>query len=311
MPDAIESRAFRAAARKNCIMYLGIPVYVQNIPDLQKLVLPTYRAQSPDGAVSQLFSTLVNMNTQIAQLRKGLRMSDPKPVPGVNYNEIEAMSLTLNGDVYFETARQYKEFNNTVSSIGANYGWVQTSSAELGTSVYRPAKNDFTNSDPVQAAIKGAVLGSISQMMDAATVISATDAIKEGSAEETAYFKARDRMDGGSIFNMAAIQYYSNTPKGVQTAWAGMGSELTPTQLIDGIARFKSNVPYMPTSITITPGAYVEDGSGIYPTRCTVSIQMANPLGGLLANYTVTADGVSNAGDDKKAIQHPSMYPPK
>lgn len=311
MPDAIESRVFRAAARKNCIMYLGIPVYVQNIPDLQKLALPTYRAQSPDGAVSQLFSTLVNMNTQIAQLRKGLRMSDAKPVPGVSYNEIESMSLTLNGDVYFETARQYQEFAGTVSSIGANYGWVQTSSAELGASVYRPAKNDFTNSDPVQAAIKGAVLGQVSQMMDAGTVLMATDAIKEGSLEETKYFEARDRMNGGSIFNMAAIQYYSNTPKGVQTAWAGMGNELTPTQLIDGVARFKSNVPYMPTSITITPGAYVEDGSGIYPTRCAVSIQMANPLGGLLANYTVSADGVSNAGDDKKAIQHPSVYPPK
>lgn len=311
MPDAIESRVFRAAARKNCIMYLGIPVYVQNIPDLRKLALPTYSAQSPDGAVSQLFSTLVNMNTQIEQLRKGLRMSEAKPVPGVSYGEIVSMSLALNGDVYFETARQYRDFDDTVSSIGSNYGWVHTSSATLGTSVYRPAKNDFTNNDPVQAAIKGVVLGKVSQMMDAATVLAATDSIKEGSAEETKYFEARDRMNGGSIFNMGAIQYYSNTPKGVQTAWASMGDELIPTQLIEGVAYFKSNIPYMPTSITITPGAYVEDGSGIYPTRCNVSIQMVNPLGGLFANYTVTADGVSNAGDDKKAIQHPSMYPPK
>lgn len=307
MPEAIESRSFRSAARKNCIMYMGIPLYVQSTPDLHKLALPTFRSQSPDGAVSQLFSTLVNMNTQIEQLRKGLRMSDSKPVPGVNYNEIESMNMTLNGAVYFENAGQYGGFGGTIQSIAKNYGWVESVSGSLGAAVYHPAQNSFVNNDPVQAAVKGFVMGAASDMMDAGTLFTATDAIKKGSEAEKKYFAARDRYEGGSIFDMAALQYYSNTPTTVQAKWSGMGNEMVPTLLVDGAVAFAANIPYMPTSISVTPAAFVADSSGMYPSRCDVSIQMTNPLGGLFANFTVAKEGAPEAGSGRNAVT-PAAY---
>lgn len=306
MPEAIESKSFRAAARKNCISYMGIPIYVQSTPDLQRLALPTFRAQSPDGAVSQLFSTLVNMNTQIEQLRKGLRMSDSKPVPGVSYNDIEGMQMSLNGAVYFETARQFNAFMSRIASIAKNYGWVENHSGSTGAAVYHPAQNSFVNNDPVQAAVKGFVMGAASEMMDAGTMFAATDAIEKGSEAEKKYFAARDRYEGGSIFDMAALQYYSNTPKAIQDKWSGMGGEMVPTLLVDGVGVFHANIAYMPSSVSVTPAAYVADSTGLYPSRCDVNIQMANPLGGLFANFTVAKEGTADAGSKNSVT--PSGY---
>ena len=311
MPDAIESKSFRAAARKNCVSYLGLPIYVTSIPELVKMALPSFKTQSPDGAVSQLFATLVNMSTQIEQIRQNLRMTDSKPVPGVSYGEIEGMSMSLNGDVYFENARQYNEFVSRISTIGKEYGWEEIVSKKLSTAVYHPAKNSFSNTDPVQAAVKGMVLGTVSDMMDSSTLLGASDEIKEGSEAEKQYFEARDRYKGGSIFNTAAIQYYANTPTAVQNAWSGMGDEMTPTILIDGKPQGKANIAYMPTSLSVTPGAFVVDASGYYPTKCSVSIQMSNPLGGLFANFAVT-NGTSTDKDSSGAkATIPTNYLPK
>lgn len=298
MPDAIESKSFRYAARRNCISYLGLPIYVDAMPDIVQMSLPSFHTQSPDGAVAQLFATLVNMSTQIEQIRQNLRMTDSKPVPGVSYGEIGGMSMSINGAVYFENARQYNEFVGRISGIGKEYGWEETVSGKLSTAVYHPAKNAFSNSDPIQAAVKGMVLGTVSDMMDAATLAGASDSIAKGSAEEAKYFEARDRYKGGSIFNTAAIQYYSNAPLGVQNEWAGMGDEMTPTILIDGRPHGKANIAYMPTSLSVTPGAFVVDDTGYYPTRCAISIQMHNPLGGLFANYKVTAGASDPKGKD-------------
>lgn len=288
MPDAIESRAFRAAARRNCIMYLGIPIYVSSIPSLAQMSLPSFRAQSPDGAVSQLFSTLVNMSTQIAQIRKNERMTDSKPVPGVSYGEIGDMSMSLSGDVYFVGAGDYNAFQDTLTRISKTYGWAVNTSSALGTSTYAPNQNDLTNIDPVQAAVKGMVLGTVSDMLDTATILGVSKSTQAGSAEEQAYFEARDRYKGGSIFNTAAIQYYSNTPKGVQGRWNSLSHNraLVPTLLIDGAVRGKANIGYIPSSISVTPEAFVMDGTGMYPSKCSISMQLHNPLGGLLANCT-------------------------
>jgi hypothetical protein len=308
MPDAIESKSFRAAARKNCISYLGIPIYVTSIPDLVQMSLPSFQAQSPDGAVSQLFATLVNMSTQIAQIRKNLRMTDSKPVPGVSYGEVGGMGMSINGDVYFEDARQYNEFATRIESIGREYGWVKVDSSKLNTSVYHPAQNSFTNIDPIQAAIKGMVLGTVSDMMDAGTLLGADDNISKGSDAEKAYFEARDRYRGGSIFNSAAIQYYSNTPTNAQNAWAGMGNEMIPTLLIEGKVRGKANIPYMPTSLNVSPGAFVVDASGYYPTRCSISMQMHNPLGGLFANFSKGSEGAADKDSSGAVATIPSNY---
>lgn len=314
MPGAIESKSFRAAARKNCVSYLGLPIYVTNMPELVKMMLPSFKTQSPDGAVSQLFATLVNMNTQIGQIRHNLRMTDSKPVPGVSYGEIEGVSMSLSGDVYFENARQYNEFADRISTIGRKYGWEEVVSEKLNTAVYHPAQNSFTNIDPVQAAVKGMVLGTVSDVMDAATLFGARDEIKEGSEAETKYFEARDRYKGGSIYNAAAIQYYANTPTTVQRAWSGMGDEMIPTILIDGKPvdkTGKANIAYMPTSLNVTPGAFVVDSSGYYPTKCAVAIQMSNPLGGLFANFAVT-NGASTDNDSSGAkATIPANYIPK
>ena len=308
MPDAIESKSFRAAARKNCISYLGIPIYVTSIPNLVQMSLPSFKTQSPDGAVSQLFSTLVNMSTQIEQIRKNLRMTDSKPVPGVSYGEAEGMGMSINGDVYFEDARQYNTFEERIKSIGREYGWVEVVSSKLNTAVYHPAKNSFTNVDPIQAAIKGMVLGTVSDMMDAATLLTADDNISKGSEAEKAYFEARDRYKGGSIFNSAAIQYYSNTPTNAQNAWAGMGDEMRPVLLIEGETRWKANIPYMPSSLNVTPGAFVVDDSGYYPTRCSISVQMNNPLGGLFANFSLGSEGAADKDASGAEATIPSNY---
>lgn len=308
MPEAIESKSFRAAARRNCISYLGIPIYMKTVPELQRLALPTFRTQSPDGAVSQLFSTLVNMNTQIEQIRKGLRMAESKPVPGVSYNEIDNISMRLNGDVYFEDAAQYNAFVQLIATISKEYGWRESVSTAMGAAVYHPAKNAFTNNNPVQSAIKGMVLGTASDVMDAGTLLSASDSIEKGSPEERKYFEARDRYNGGSIFNTAAIQYYSNTPLAVQNHWAGMGDEMTPTLLVEGRPVFKANIPYMPSSVSITPGAFVADGTGMYPTKCEIAIQLANPLGGLFANFSVVKEGEEGPGESGALV--PSNYLP-
>lgn len=307
MPDAVESRSFRAAARKNCIKYLDIPIYVTNIPEMQKLALPNFKTQSSTGAVSQLFSTLVNMNTQIEQIRKGLRMSDSKPVPGVTYDEISSMSMTLSGDVYFEDAKQYAAFISNVSDIAKEYGWSQSVSEATSCAVYHPAKNSFTNSDPVQAAIKGMVMHSFSDVGDALTIATTNEDVKKGSNEEKAYFAARDRYLGGSVFNTAAIQYYSNTPLAIQNRWAGMGAEASPTLIVDGQPVLPTNISYMPSSMSITPGAFVADKSGFYPTKCAISIQMENPLGGLLANFSNEEAGA--AQDSSTSLETvPSNY---
>ena len=278
MLEAIESKSFRAAARKNCISYLGLPIYVTSIPELKKLALPTFRAQSPDGAVSQLFSTLVNMGTQIELIRAGLRMTDSKPVPGVSYDEFTGMSMSINGAVYFENAKQYKDFADKIITIGQTYGWAENTG--LGQAVYRPMKNDLTNIDPTHAAVKGMVLGTVSDVMDAGTILAAD------ARDEKEYFAARDRYLGGSIFKTAAIQFYSNSPVAAQTNWGSLGKnqETVPALKIDGTVVESANIAYMPTSINVTPQAFVADATGFYPTRCDVSIQMANPLGGLFAN---------------------------
>lgn len=284
MPEAIESKSFRGAARKNCISYLGLPIYVASIPELKKLSLPTFRTQSPDGAVSQLFSTLVNMGTQIELIRSGLRMTDSKPVPGVSYNEFTGMSMSINGAVYFENAGQYKDFADKIVTIGQTYGWAEN--AGLGQAVYRPMKNDLTNIDPTHAAVKGMVLGTVSDGMDAETILRAD------SSNEKEYFAARDRYLGGSIFKTAAIQFYSNSPVSAQNNWGALGKkqETVPALKIDGKVVESANIAYMPTSINVTPQAFVADPTGFYPTRCDVSIQMANPLGGLFANVVSGKD---------------------
>ena len=284
MPEAIESKSFRAAARKNCISYLGFPIYVASIPELKKLALPTFRTQSPDGAVSQLFSTLVNMGTQIELIRAGLRMTDSKPVPGVSYDEFSGMSMSISGAVYFENARQYKDFADKIVTIGQTYGWAENTG--LGQAVYRPMKNDLTNIDPTQAAVKGMVLGTVSDVMDAGTILDAD------SSNEKEYFAARDRYLGGSIFKTAAIQFYSNSPVSAQNNWGALGNnqETVPALKIDGTVVESANIAYMPTSINVTPQAFVADPTGFYPTRCDVSIQMANPLGGLFANVVAGKD---------------------
>lgn len=284
MPEAIESKSFRAAARKNCISYLGLPIYVTSIPELKKLALPTFKTQSPNGAVSQLFSTLVNMGTQIELIRAGLRMTDSKPVPGVSYDEFTGMSMGINGSVYFEDASQYKRFDEKITTISQTYGWAE--SEGLGQAVYRPMKNDLTNIDPTQAAIKGMVLGAVSDVMDAGTILDADP------GNEKEYFAARDRYLGGSIFKTAAIQFYSNSPVEAQNHWGALGKnqETVPALKIDGKVVESANIAYMPTSINITPQAFVADSTGFYPTRCDVSIQMANPLGGLFANVKAGKD---------------------
>lgn len=294
MPDEIESRSFREAARKNCISYLGLPIYVTNIPVLVKMALPSFKAQSPNGAISQLFSTLVNASTQIGMIRKSLRMTESKPVPGVSYDEMEGMAMTLDGTVYFANASQYDDFVTTLKTIGETYGWREIQSKQFGTAVYHPIKNDFSNSDPTHAAIKGMVLGTVSDMMDTQTLLNASDEIKEGeggtlSDAEKVYFMARDRYLGGSIFNIAAIQYYTNTVTTVQNKWTSLSKEV-PTILIDGIPHDKANIAYMPTALSVTPGAYVHDETGYYPTRCAVVISMTNPYGSLFANATITDD---------------------
>ena len=304
MPEAIESKSFRAAARKNCISYLGLPIYVTSIPELQKMALPTFRTQSPDGAVSQLFSTLVNMGTQIELIRAGLRMTESKAVPGVTYEEITSMSMGINGDVYFVNAPQYNAFVTKITTISHTYGWKENTG--FGQAVYHPMQNALTNIDPVQAAVKGMVLGTVSDVMDAGTLLGANDEIKEGSDAEKEYFAARDRYLGGSIFNKAAIQFYANTPIAVQNAWAGQGGETVPTLKIEGKPVLKANISYMPTSMSITPGAFVSDATGFYPTKCTVSIQMANPLGGLFANVVVGSEG----GYETEAEGVESLTPP-
>lgn len=307
MPEAVESRSFRAAARQNCIKYLDIPIYVANIPEMQKLALPNFKTQSATGAISQLFSTLVNMNTQIEQIRKSLRMSDSKQVPGVSYDDISSMSMTLSGDVYFEDAKQYEAFMSNASSIAKEYGWRQSVSEATSCAVYHPAKNSFTNSDPVQAAIKGMVMHSYSDVGDAYTIATTNEDVEAGSKAETVYFAARDRFLGGSVFNTAAIQYYSNTPLAIQNQWAGMGDKASPTLIMEGQPVLHANISYMPSNMSITPGAFVADGSGFYPSKCAISIQMENPLGGLLANFSIEEDGVAqDSGTTLETV--PSNY---
>lgn len=294
MPEAIESRTFRKAARRNCISYLGLLIYVTSVPSMYKHAYPTFRTQSPNGAVSQLFSTLVNMNSQIEQIRKGLRMQDSHPVPGVTWDDASSMQMSLSGPMYFENRRQYESFANHVSGLREHYGWIQSTSTAMSSAVYRPAKEKFTNVDPVQSAIKGMVMHAASDMMDAMTVASATDAITEGSQAERDYFAARDRMEGGSMFNTMAIQYYSNTPVSVQNSWNDVEA---PKLLVDNRPVFSANIGYLPTSLDITPGAFVTDSTGFYPTRVDISISMANPLGGILANFSQERPNTANKGE--------------
>lgn len=283
MPEHIESRTFRRAARRNCIAYLGLLIYSQNIPTLRSHAYPSFRTQSPNGAVSQLFATLVNMNTQIDQIRKGLRMSDSHPVPGVTWEDAGGMQMSLSGAMYFENARQYREFQALANDLSRTYGWVQNTSEKLGTSVYRPAQNDLSNQDPVQAAVKGMVMGAASEAMDAFTELTATDAIKAGSTAEIEYFAARDRLNGGSMFAAMQLQYYANAPSGIQRQWQGTA---VPVLLIEGEPKFEANIGYLPTSLGYTPHAFVQDETGMYPTYVDLSISLSNPLGGILANFT-------------------------
>jgi hypothetical protein len=87
-----------------------------------------------------------------------------------------------------------------------------------------------------------------------------------------------------------------------------MGDEMTPTLMVEGKAVLKANIAYMPSSVSITPGAFVADNTGMYPTKCEISIQLANPLGGLFANFSVTKEGEEGAGESGALV--PSNYLP-
>lgn len=288
MPEAIESRAYRAAARANCIQYQGLLLHTDNAPSLAQYAFVSYAAQSPEGAISQLMSTLVNMDTQIERLRKGLRMGDAHPVPGVSWDDAKGLSLNLSGDMYFENRGQYQAFVNSVTSLRRTYGWVQATSDVAKVGVYRPNCDYLANVDPAQAAIKGMVMSSVSEMMDAGTVLTATDAIQKGSAEEKKYFEARDRLNGGSTFATMAIEYYSNSPLGPQNQWQNAPKVCL---LINGGISYKTVIGYIPTSLSYTLNAWVIDNSGSYPTCAAITLSLENPLGGFLANFTNSKSG--------------------
>lgn len=295
MPENIESRTFRRAARRNCIEYLGLLIYTTSTPALRSHTFPTFRTQNPNGAVSQLFATLVNMNSQIEQIRKGLRMADAHPVPGVSWDDAGGISMNLSGAMYFENASQYVAFQKLANDLSRIYGWVQNTSEKMGAAVYRPAMNDFTNVDPAQAAVKGMVMGAASEAMDSFTVFSATDAIEKGSEAEKKYFAARDRLNGGSTFSTMAIQYYANSPLTIQTHWQNAA---VPRLLVENQEVFTANVGYLPTSLSITPRAFVQDSTGLYPTYVELSVSLSNPLGGILANFSNgnNSDPANSAG---------------
>lgn len=291
MPEAIESRAYRAAARANCIQYQGLLLHTDNTPALAQYALVPYAIQSPEGAISQLMSTLVNMDTQIERLRKGLRMGDAHPVPGVSWGDARSLSMSLSGDMYFENRNQYQAFVNTVTSLRRTYGWVQTTSDAAKVGVYRPNCDYLSNVDPVQAAIKGMVMSNVSEAMDAGTVLTATDAIQKGSEEEKKYFAARDRLNGGSMFATMAIEYYSNSPLGPQNQWQNAPKVCL---LIDGAISYKTAIGYIPTSLSYSLDAWVVDDSGGYPTCASIQLALDNPLGGFLANFTNSKDGATS-----------------
>ena len=270
MPEAIESREFRRHAQRNGYHYNGLRVYKEWTIALRDYGLPGFRLRSSVGAIE----SLVGMFQGVAeQVKSGTPGKLAKDLPGVEASDGNfEFTTTLDGPIYCLSLQEANYVTSTIATMAKNFGW-RVQQVE-GSATYLPVKENMFTEDPVTAMSRAV-------MVSAAAHLTSSIECLVGMGSDTELANSYAQMERSGIkqtIGNAADAYLDNTGASAAVAWQGAGAGFQIQQVLEGTV-VDSSVYLAPTGITVRPGAYVQDSTGLYPTRIDVSISLVNPYG--------------------------------
>lgn len=275
MAGDIESREFREHARRNGFQYGSLFIYKKMDMALLDFGMPEYRSKADTGAIESFVGLLQNISEALdndpkAKMAKNLPGVDTPPG---NFSK----TLSVSGPMYFKDYKDCRDTMRAVNLMVHKYGWQTIHSSVAVTYKPNPAASgsgDLYGEDPVTAASRAMMLSSMSHVATAAKVLAGT-----GSDSEYAHNIAKLETQGlGNTFTQAKEAFLTNTGAVICGKWQHAGY---PVKAVVEGSEVVSSVNLVPTSLTITPAAYVRDSSTaeLYPTRIDVSLTLQNPYG--------------------------------
>lgn len=282
MAEEVECLDFRVAARQNGYAYgkdNQIFIYKSFDVAVREYGMPDFRLKSSVGAIEAFVGLLQNIGGELFNPSGHSDGKFGKNLPGVEASEgTMASSYSLSGPMYLLSADDAKKTLASINSLARKYGWI--TKASEGAITYRPAQQQLYSEDPITAASRTMMISSMRHSADAVKVMSGV-----GTDAEYAQNIINLEKDGfAQTFGDAYLAYQSNTGAGQATSWAVAGETL---RVVCGNANVDSSVVgLVPTSLSVTQAAFVKDGTGFYPTRLDISLQLTNPYGRLMLTKT-------------------------
>ena len=288
MAEDVESREFRNHARRNGYQYGDIFIYKSFDVGIYEYGMPHYKLKGNVGAIEAFAGLLQNVSNG---LENDPSVKHGKNLPGVDTPDAEFnRELSLSGPMYLLDYSDYKDTFRKIDAFAHRYGW-ETQKNKISV-VYRPNSegvgSDLYCEDPVTAAARTMMTSAMKHQVDAVAVLT-------GRGNDETYAKnivALERDGVQQTFGGAYDAFIANTGAAIAGKWKNAGAPLTAVR--EGVST-ASSVNLVPTSITLTPRAYVVDdtsGGQIYPTCFEISLQLANPYGKLIVTGT-------NKGEEK------------
>lgn len=288
----VESKDFRTQARQNGYGY-GVDddgsdtifIYKAEKVTLREYGLPTYALRSAVGAIESLVGMIQNTNQGTdgdAKQKRG------KNIPGATTDENPRFSvqLSLQGPMYFLSYDDYVHKLGAIDRLVRKFGWEII--GEGISRLYRPSMRasatgtGLYSEDPIAAGNRAMLQSSFGHIKNAQAVL-------WGIGDDANYAKnivQLERSGFEQTFRSFADAFSANTGSGMVGAWRNAGYPIRAC-----VAGFpiEYSINVVPTSLKITPGAYVVDstsGGRAYPTQIDVSAEFVNIYGSLIAAGT-------------------------
>lgn len=282
MAEDIESYEFRTQARRNGYQYGEIFIYKNFDVQIYEYGMPRYKLKGAVGAIEALAGLLQNVHNG---LENDPSAKHGKNLPGVDTPDADfERSLSISGPMYLLDYSDFRDKTAKIDELAHRFGW-ETQKNKISV-VYRPnsdgAATDLYCEDPVTAAARTMMTSAMKHQVDAVAVLT-------GKGNDQEYAKNIVALENDGVqqtFGGAYDAFMANTGGAIAGKWKSAGMPLVMVR--EGASTSKS-VNLVPTSITVTPRAYVVDESSngrIYPTCFEISLQLANPYGKLLVTNT-------------------------
>lgn len=282
MAEDIESKEFREHARRNGYRYGDIFIYKSFDVGIYEYGMPKYKLKGAVGAIEAFAGLLQNVHNG---LENDPSAKHGKNLPGVDTPEADfGMELSVSGPMYLLDYGDFTSVSTALNTLAHQYGW-ETQKNKVSV-VYRPnsdgAATDLYCEDPATAAARTMMVSAMKHQMDAIAVLT-------GKGDDATYAKNIVALENDGVqqtFGGAYDAFIANTGATIAGKWKNAGMSLEAVR--EGASTAKS-VNVVPTSLKVTPKAYVADSSSggrIYPTCFEISLQLANPYGKLLVTNT-------------------------